>query len=374
MKVFHINSNYGFTYLHQKMIEKLDLTECENQIFMPKSKDANIVVTPNENVSIIDTFNKYDRLFFGYKQRKIFNKAKKFFDLTLYDIIHAYTLFTDGNTANRLSKKYNKPYVVAIRDTDVNTFFRFMPHLRKRGIKIMREASSVFFLSETYRKQVFEKYIPYKYQKEIKEKSYIIPNGIDDFWLENIPGNNKTLGEKIKFIHVGRINKIKNVTTTQKAIAILKEKGYNVSFTAIGKIENKKEFNKICKDKNTKYIPAVPKEELINLYRAHDIFVMPSHTETFGLVYAEAMSQGLPVIYTKGQGFDGQFEEGCVGFHVNSRDAFSIAKGIEKVIESYDSISGNVVKASQKFNWTKITDKYLQIYKSIMAGEKNNAE
>lgn len=40
---------------------------------------------------------------------------------------------------------------------------------------------------------------------------------------------------------------------------------------------------------------------------------MPSHKETFGLVYAEAMSQGLPIIYTKNQGFDGQFPDGYVG-------------------------------------------------------------
>ena len=38
------------------------------------------------------------------------------------------------------------------------------------------------------------------------------------------------------------------------------------------------------------------------IYRENDIYVMPSIIETFGLVYAEAMSQGLPVIYTRGQG------------------------------------------------------------------------
>ena len=44
------------------------------------------------------------------------------------------------------------------------------------------------------------------------------------------------------------------------------------------------------------------------IFIVNDIFVMPSVTELL-LVYAEAMSQGLPVIYTRGQGFDGQFEE-----------------------------------------------------------------
>jgi len=47
---------------------------------------------------------------------------------------------------------------------------------------------------------------------------------------------------------------------------------------------------------------------------------MPSITETFGLVYAEALSQGLPVLYTRGQGFDRQFEEGEVGYAVDCFD------------------------------------------------------
>ena len=40
-------------------------------------------------------------------------------------------------------------------------------------------------------------------------------------------------------------------------------------------------------------------------------FCLPSHAETFGLVYVEAMSQGLPIIY-EGQGFDKQFQDGEV--------------------------------------------------------------
>ena len=41
---------------------------------------------------------------------------------------------------------------------------------------------------------------------------------------------------------------------------------------------------------------------------------MPSITETFGLVYGEALSQGLLIIYTKGQGFDGQIKEKLAGY------------------------------------------------------------
>lgn len=58
---------------------------------------------------------------------------------------------------------------------------------------------------------------------------------------------------------------------------------------------------------------------------------MPSFTESFGLVYAEAMSQGLPVIYSKGQGFDGQFAEGVVGYHVDAHDPEELCENIIKM-------------------------------------------
>ena len=46
------------------------------------------------------------------------------------------------------------------------------------------------------------------------------------------------------------------------------------------------------------YLPETnDKNKLLEHYRSCDIFIMPSKTETFGLVYVEAMSQGLPCLY-----------------------------------------------------------------------------
>ncbi|MBZ2174079.1 glycosyltransferase [Schnuerera sp. xch1] len=87
-----------------------------------------------------------------------------------------------------------------------------------------------------------------------------------------------------------------------------------------------------------KYISYCQKE-LVNHYRDPDIFVMSSKYGTFGLVYAEAMSQGLPVIYIRGQGFDGQVNEGEVGYSVQYDSAEEIAKRIEDILDNYENIS-----------------------------------
>ena len=367
MKILHINGNYIYTSLHQLMTEGLTQRGYTNKVYVPVYDKSLAVINPNDNVVISECFKRVDRVLFGYKQRKIIHDAVDRIDCSSYDCIHAYTLFTDGNTAMELSKKYDIPFVVAIRNVDVNSFFSKMVHLRRRGIEIMRRAKVVFFLSEAYREQVFDKYVPKKYREELMEKTYIVPNGIDEFWFENIPQGGKTVefDKEIRLVFAGRIDKNKNVTTTQKAMQLLREKGYNVSLTVVGKVQDESEVEKIKSDKYTKVLDAMPKEKLIDVYRSSDIFVMPSFTESFGLVYAEAMSQGLPVVYSAGQGFDGQFAEGEVGYRVDSHSPESVAEGILKVIENYGNISPYVSQKVKKFSWDEIVKEYSDIYEKI---------
>lgn len=348
------------------MIEHLDAIGYSNQVFVPTYDKKLSVIVPNENVCLCECFRKWDRLFFDYKQAKIRRGIESNIEITNFDVIHAYTLFSDGNCARKVSHKYSIPYVVAVRNTDVNDFFRFMPHLRRRGVQIMLDAKAVFFLSESYRKQVFEKYIPSQYWTEIEKKTHIIPNGIDAYWLENAVSTIKKIDKKsIKLIYAGRIDRNKNIKTTQKAMEILRKQGYETSLSVVGKIQDEKEFRIIEMDPYTRFFHAMAKDELIDKYRSSDIFVMPSFTESFGLVYAEAMSQGLPVVYSKGQGFDGQFNEGLVGYHVEANSPNDVADGIKHIIDNYLIIQKNVVSLAKEFSWAKLIEKYDRVYKTI---------
>jgi len=368
MRILHINCNYIFSNLHQTMIENLNKRDIQSDVFVPTYDANRSIVNVKSYVRVVECFKKWDRLFYYKKQDKIIKAICKTYRCDQYECIHAYTLFSDGNVAMNLSETHGIPYVVAIRNTDVNAFFRLMPHLRRRGIEIMRKASAIFFLSNAYLDQVLKKYIPVKFHDEILQKTYIIPNGIDDFWLNNSIVQNKSIDIKngVKLIYAGRIDKNKNIPTTQKAMALLSDRGINTTLTVVGKVEDKKEYLKILKDKRTKYLPAMPKEKLIDEYKTADIFVMPSFTESFGLVYAEAMSQGLPVIYSEGQGFDKQFPEGTVGYHVSAHNAENVADGIERVIKNYSDIVPNTVPSAKIFNWTEIASKYDKIYKTIL--------
>src|SRR5690606_19601822 len=106
----------------------------------------------------------------------------------------------------------------------------------------------------------------------------------------------------------------------------------------------------------------VNKSQLLTLYRQSDIFVLPSIKETFGLVYPEAMSQGLPVIYTKGQGFDKQFQEGQVGYSINCLEPDDIAEKILFVIERYNELSIRSTELVERFSWERIVKDYQKVY------------
>ena len=376
MKVLHINRNFITSALHQVMINHLDALGVFNTVFAPTDNRHLSIITPGPNVIVSECFKKNDRYFFDYKQHKIQKSLEQLINVKEYNIIHAYTLFTDGNIAMQLHKKYESPYLVAVRNTDVNDFFRRLPYLRARGIQILRNASVVFFLSEAYKNQVINKYVPVKYQKEILEKSVIIPNGIDDFWIQNAVVKNgrehveRINNNEINLICAGRIDKNKNIISTIKAIEILQRDGWKVRFTVVGKIDDKSEYLEIIKSDFVHYITLQPKEKLIDIYRSNDIFVMPSYTESFGLVYAEAMSQGLPVVYTKNQGFDGQFPEGMVGFHVDAFDVNDIATAIKNICLNYSSISYNCPEACKKFRWGNLVNEYYIHYKNSASFEE----
>ena len=293
-----------------------------------------------------------------------------------FDLIHAHTLFTDGNCARDIFKKYSIPYIVAIRNTDINIFFKKAFWLRRRGIQIMKDASAIIFLSPPYKKEVFFKYVPIEFASEFEKKTYIIPNGIDDYWLNNINSKKDIISvkkridlKKIHLIYAGEISRNKNLDLTIKAVKILQQKGYAVRYCVVGKIRDDCLYKKITKEPFVHYVEPQEKERLIGKYRDNDIFVMPSHTETFGLVYGEAMSQGLPVIYTRGQGFDGQFEEGEVGYAVDSNNAEEVVMRIIDICHNYEGMSQKCLCSVNKFRWDIIASRYAQIYEEIRNGK-----
>ena len=368
MRVCHICSNYDKFF--ENFMEEQRKKGLKLRVFYFRARERGWPDVTSSYVDVRLNYSNWQRPFFYLKEQTVLKDFFSIYKKHDFDIVHAHTLFSNGYIALKVKKHWGLPYIVAVRDVDVNIFFKYRINLRAFGVRILNEAERIIFLSPMYRDYVLSKYIPMRLRDEFYNKSLIIPNGIDPYFL-----NNKVLKSSIdrdrpiQIITVGYVCKRKNQLSVCDAAKLLNSSGIKTTYTIIGKILDKRIMNKINKYPFVNYKSFLPKEELIEEYRRSDIYVMPSITETFGLTYAEAMSQGLPVIYTKGQGFDGQFEDGVVGYSVNCFDAQDIANKVIKILDKYEEHSRNCVRLCNKFDWGKIAVKYIELYESIVKGE-----
>lgn len=379
MNVLHICSFYPSSNLYINLFNELYKKGVKNSVYIPcKPK----VITESNNCIKTSTkliyapickngdniYEKAVNIFHQYTfcnyNTVVYKNFKKLKEVEKCDIIHAHSLFNDGYLAYKLHKETGKEYIVAVRNTDVNGYFKIAKHLRKLGIEIMKSSKKIIFISYSYKELVLNNYVSKKDLKEIQEKSVVIPNGIDEFWLNNGHIKPKNINkDKIRLIQVGKVDKNKNVNTSIKICEELRNQGINTKLFVVG---DGKLLNKLkLQSKNKNYIEfkgKANKEELKKLYDESDIFIMPSQFETFGLVYVEAMTRGLPIIYTRGQGIDQYFEDGVVGFPIVYNDYNEGVKSVKKIMLNYESISTNGLINSKSFSWKLIANQYIDIY------------
>ena len=97
--------------------------------------------------------------------------------------------------------------------------------------------------------------------------------------------------------------------------------------------------------------------------RENAVHVKIDNAETFGMVYLEAMSQGVPVLYTRGQGFDGQFPDGQVGYPVICRNISSQADALHRIAEEdYEAMSSRCLEAAGSLSLPRVAGMWMQLY------------
>lgn len=109
-------------------------------------------------------------------------------------------------------------------------------------------------------------------------------------------------------------------------------------------------------------------KELIDLYSAADLFVNPSRMETFGLVTAEAMACGTPVVAYNNTGSAEIVNDNC-GMLVDDGDASALVNAVEQMLkENKENYSDKCVEwVKNNFNKESQINKYIELYERIAA-------
>lgn len=372
-KILHISSGVSVQKLYSNIFKRISKNDLKQFVYVPCNSASKL----NENEEqiekvefsyfVVDSF--LSRLLFWPKVKKHFDNLIKQVNPRSLNYSFAYTVMTDGAISYLLYKNYKIPYSVFVRNTDINFFYKYFIFLRPLFLKILTHAAHINFPNPSYRDKVL-KMIPRNELPVVQNKIHITPNGVDDFWHRNRLSQYRIglINEnQLSLLFVGKIEKNKNLLTILRTVKEL-NKERTTKLTIIGGFRNPDESysRKVLEaieemDVQVDYKGVIKnKDLLLECYRNADIFVMPSFSETFGLVFVEAMTQGLPIIYSKGEGIDGYFKDGHVGFSIkNLKSTSEISKRVKEIANNYACFSDRALIGSKQFNWDLIITKYL---------------
>ena len=374
MKILHIASDFSNTKVHSNLFRELDNLGVSQVVFNPIRTIRKDTVGKNEFPAQYTQFiyavvvKPYHHYMYHVKQHCLFKALQKRVDVTDINLTHAATLMTDGGVAYKLYKKYHIPYVVSLRNTDINGFLDKMPHTWYEARKILLNAKRIFFISQAL-KEKFENHRVIKpILPQIEDKFVLMPNGINDFFLDHIQTDCR---EGNRIIYIGNFTNNKNVVRLGEAVLNLRNTPglEDVTLTLVGGGHNEDDRVEIMINSHPDVFRFAGKifdmSILCSLLREHRVFAMPSINETFGLVYIEALSQNLPVLYTKGQGIDGLFDD-TIGIGVNPLSVQDISNALKILLLDSAKFSNKRVDFNM-FRWTKIAQKYRDYYRFLVS-------
>ncbi len=287
------------------------------------------------------------------------------------DIIHFHNIAEFVDVPSFL-KKNKKPIVVTLHDLyflngllhiyELNKLNRFTKNLLEKYKKMMEQFAKfdikIIAPSNSVKKAAF------RINSLLTDKIEIIYHGIDT--KKYYPSNNPKVSENFKIDkskkviliiadNFGRINKnFKNILD-KIANSNLK----NIHILAVGN-----NYIAIKNDKidftNLEYSQNYSMNEI---YSAADITLVPSLFETFSLVTAESISCGTPVVSFDNSGPSEIINHLENGYLAKFEDYDDLIQGIDYC---FDSFNKNSTKLDNEFTIEHSTNKYIEVYKSLL--------
>ena len=143
---------------------------------------------------------------------------------------------------------------------------------------------------------------------------------------------------------VGALSQAKGLGYLLEAVARL---GQEIEFTLIGRRISAAIPAPSVLDKY-RWIPSLPHDELLQEMSRHDVLVLPSLHEGFGLVMTEAMAQGLVVITTPHTAGPDLITDGVDGFLVPIRSVEAIEETVALLLRDRDRLKSMQKAARRK--------------------------
>lgn len=196
---------------------------------------------------------------------------------------------------------------------------------------------------------------------------HVIPQGIDEtyYGIQCNPKSNVILC-------VGAIAPRKGHVCTVEMFNQLRAKGIEAKLRIIGSLADQGYYEQLQqKIAESPYISDIsleanlPRESLLKAYAEAKLFVLHSREESQGIVFAEAMATGLPVVATKIGGIPYVVADGKSGLLCPYADVETMTDMVEQLMtdeKKWNQFSDAARVIAKDYNWTTIANRIVQLY------------
>jgi len=279
------------------------------------------------------------------------------------DLVHAHQAFPDGAAARLLAQDLAAPYVVTVHGADVNVNLTRPGPLRERTLRALHDAAAVMAVSGAVARRLAGLVPP--------ERLHTVVNGVrgqsQAAPADLLPGRRLVLS-------VGNLYASKGHTFVLAALARLGQPYADVAYAIVGDGPERRHLAAQARAlglaERTLFLGWRPHDEVLGLMARADAFVLPSAPEGFGLVYAEAMAQGTPVVACRGEGPDDFVDDGVSGLLVPPGDADAVARAVATLLDE-PATAARLAEAGRAavatLSWERNAARQLEIYEAVLA-------
>jgi len=281
------------------------------------------------------------------------------------DLVHAHQALPDGAVARRLARDLDVPYVVTVHGADVYQHLRGDGATARRARATLGEADAVMAVSGAVAGLLAGVVDP--------QRLTVVANGTSGLGAPVEPADDLVPGEPL-VLTVGNLIPRKGTAYLIDAIRRLRDDGRSVHLAIVGegRLRGALAAQAAAQGVSDRvhFLGQQPHERVLDLMARAQLFALPSWDEAFGLVYTEAMAQGVAVLATRGEGPAEFIDDGVSGFLAPPRDAAALARVIARVLDEPGpaaAVGGAGRDVAAGFTWQRNAELTLQVYERVLA-------
>ncbi len=167
--------------------------------------------------------------------------------------------------------------------------------------------------------------------------------------------------EKPLLLYVGRLSAEKDVGSLRAVLEAMPE----VRLAIVGDGPMRGELEQHFRNTGTHFAGYLRGQALAAAYASADLFVMPSQTETLGLVLLEAMAAGCPVVACRAGGVPDAVQDGVTGFLFDPSEPDALPRAVRTALECPDRRAALRTRARaevERHSWQAATEQLCGYY------------